>query len=301
MVKLGLGMDEFQFPVRYGGGAVDVGRMDVRDLGPSLVGLGAACQRVSEHLYGPDARLRVEITSQPHKGAFVVDLALAVASSGVLLCPPSAARDVFDKLRGVIEIIKKFGGRKEKPSIRQEAGGIVVIGDGNTVIRTGKTEINLVLDPTVTAGVADLSRPLLRAGIDEIGLGEGEYAETLSREDGPALVSEEPVIEPPGVTHETEERTAVVRFVQIRLDGNERSWRVCDKDQVYSVHVEDHEFLRDVRSGKQPLTERTALRVNMRTSWDFYPDYRAQNVQRVITKVVEILPPKNTLSILPEE
>jgi len=149
--------------------------------------------------------------------------------------------------------------------------------------------------------VAQLARPLERDGIEEIGIGTGDPEGVLARADAPALVSEEPILKEPGTLEKSETREAVVLPIQVRLDGNERAWRVAERDQTFNVRVEDQEFLADVKSGKLTLTGGTALRVTLLTKWDETPSNQATSVQRSVLKVLKIIPPRGTGSFLPSE
>lgn len=129
----GSDMAEEQFTLRYDGDGLASGRMDVRQLAPSLLALGELFHASQQLLNRDGPAVRVDIVASPEPGSLIVHLMAAHAevmqqAANLLNSGVGTAASLSSLIRNVVDLlnlIKRAGGedvRSEEPLENGQTG-----------------------------------------------------------------------------------------------------------------------------------------------------------------------------------
>jgi hypothetical protein len=167
--------------IAYDGELVRTGLMDVRDLAPALLEIGALCERANDILNGERARISVQVRADFKTGSFAIDLEVIQTVieqvKGVLWGQSvQDAKYLLELLGltfggGVLGLYKWLRGRQAKEQSSDNKGVTIVI-NNNTVVLPREVLI-LYNDETVRSRIEGTLLPLLKEGIEEFQVRQG--------------------------------------------------------------------------------------------------------------------------------
>lgn len=283
-------MAEASLTVTYEGPALDLHRMDVRELAPALLALADAVQESNEILDpgAPPVSLHISATAE---GSFLLDLILVQpdlpsrlidAFSGDSATALANLIAIVGAPSGVIALIVKIRGRKVS-SVQPGAPGQVTITleDGESISFPADT-LRVYRSVKVRRRLKRFMEPLSKEGIDAVRLTADETIE-VTAEDRTAFdvadVPATPIIDqvaPMAVA------IASVAFVE----GNK--WRLSDGDRTFYAAIADETFLGRVDRGQEAFRKGDILRCDMRIVQT--QDEDGLHTEWIVDRVVEHIP-----------
>lgn len=238
--------------VAYDGAAVREGYMDVRDLGPALLGIGALCSQANAVLNGNRATVTVAVRSDFKTGSFKINFeviqTVLEAVKGLLLKDPVAtAKDIAELVgltgipAGLLWLIRRIGARKvESVTPQQDQVTIKIEGDNNTVI-VARDVYRLFENPTMRNAAREVLRPLEEPGIDEFQvLREDAVVDRITKEELPIFQAELPP-EAEEVLTDYTIPSAAYRIIKPSLERG-LTWKLSDGQSKIDAYLRDEEF-----------------------------------------------------------
>lgn len=224
-------MAEEQLGLTFDGPAVDLGRMNVTDLAPSLMAASELLQR-SQHRLNPDAEpVRIELSAR-RVGSFELDLIIATVgfvSQGLLSSPDTLLRlqRMLEAVKGLLRFIKDLGDVGIEATESNDDGQVTVYkNDGNITVINGDVH-NLYLDGPTRNSVREVVRPISRSGeYNEVRFQHGDDSVEVTSDDWPAFRAPAP----DNVLHEAT-FPAIVRVISPAFD--DKQWRLNDGDRNF--------------------------------------------------------------------
>jgi len=258
-------MSRARLEVIYDGDALENGVMDVQDLAPALLGIADVCQRANRVLNGDQARLSVQVEADMKRGCFHVDLnlvshVLTITTpliTAINLDHVKTAKDVAELLFGgdisVAALIRRLKGKRPKDVPHKDLGdGRVVLNIGGDAgdITIHYNTYNIANDPQVRTGFKKATRPLTKAGIEQLEIGPPDNATTIQKDEAQYFV--EPS-ELGGVTED--ERDETIQVVAFNFEDRYKSKFTADGNAVFTASIDDDAFwmrvaTRNYRPGK---------------------------------------------------
>lgn len=239
----------------FAGPAVESSEIDVQDLAPALLAIGALIQAANAEINGDRAHVAVKVKATK-SGSFEVDLILVqslleqakgffdiltVHKDGI-----AAMSDLAELLfkggagvGGLIGLLKWLRGRK--PDSIVPVGGDVHVHIGDNHFLTNAQTIQLAESVAVREQARKMVSTLENNGIDVLQVRrDGETMAEVRREDVPSfdVVDGEEVLA-------DEERVMTLQIISLSFKEDNK-WRFTDGGEVFSATVMDNEFLRKV-------------------------------------------------------
>lgn len=262
------GDSEQQFTVTYRGPAVELGRMSVQELAPSLIALSRALQetqRVTNPL-GPEPALDIRAMRD---GSFAVDLIVSEGGLVQTAIDFLAGRETTAAVNLAELVGVTFGGfalvrrliRKIRKTDELEDGTVrITFGDGSTIV-IPQDSLLIASNREFREAARDVMQPLSREGVDEVELSSPVTEPVVvQRDDLPSFdlpsIEEELLVDG--------ERVVVLRPVSVAFaEGNK--WRVSDGESIFWASLRDQAFLDRVTSGAESFTKSDILRARLLT------------------------------------
>lgn len=255
-------MSAAHFSLIFEGRAVDNGEIDVQDLAPSLLALGALIQAANAELNGASSRMAVKVQTT-RAGSFQVDMMLVQSlaeQAASLLSFLSDNKDGLAAADTLADIILKVGGgvagataaagggllaflkwlRGRRPSHIEPVGAEIHVHVDDTVFVTNRQTIVLAENREVREQARRLVAVLDRNGIDAL-ITQSAAGErlTIAKPDVPAF--DIPEFAEETLVDETE-RTKWLQIDSLSFkEGNK--WRLTDGGEPFFAVIEDAEFL----------------------------------------------------------
>jgi hypothetical protein len=311
-MRVTLADSEQGIEIAYEGEGVRDGSMDVRELAPALLSVGALFERANGVLNEESAATRVLVKSEFRAGSFHVDLIvlvnLAMAAKSVLLRDEvKTAREICEALGflksrtvGLLNLLKRLKGRNPESVKKLENGNVsMTIGTVNiqTVEITAPT-YNLLRDDTVRETVKQIVEPIGTKGVSSMRIIErGDTIETIDEGDLPSFRPTLPD-EADGDVLSDSTREAVVQIDRPSF-VDKMAWTVSDGTTKFKVVQKDEEFAERIRSRKILFGAGDVLRVLLRSR----TSRRADGVLRTVNEIVQVLdvvPAQRQYPLLPE-
>jgi len=286
---------ELSFFAAFEGPAVADGRMNARDLGPSLFAMSALIEASSEPYFGVPGAVTLQVRADFRRGSFEYGLTVTAGVFGQHLLQTLSLSDLKTLLEGIgllgrnakslLRILLQVG---DKPieKIEQIGGSTVnihVTGDNNTIIvpNVDQRVAKLVSTPTVRDVIPDVVAPLARPGIDSYRVGTKSRANLkVTKDDLPKLQA--PATLKTQLT-DSVAMTALELLSPNFVDGNK--WRVSQGGDPFWVRMLDPDFLQAVDRGEKQFMKGDYLIVDLRTR--AYSSRDGLLVERDIERVIE--------------
>lgn len=168
---------EAHFTVSYDGPAVADGTMDVRELAPALLALGALCERANELVNGPDSRVSVKVQAGAKRGSFPVDIQVVTDIVQALVDGAAGANAILSLLGvsgavGLFGLIKRLRGRKPEKVTETPAGTSIQI--GRVEVTVDRRVYQLYMDDEARRHARGVVRPVSGPGVEIVEFKEGE-------------------------------------------------------------------------------------------------------------------------------
>jgi len=266
-----------RFTIVFDGPAVADGAMDVRDLAPSLLALGALCQRANEVLNPDRVVVSVRVEAEIKVGSFDVtclfDQSIAEQIKG--LFGHDRIHDVNELLRflgisgvsglsiGLLKLLKALKGKSAK-DLPRDSQSNVTININNSVLIVPAEVLRLASDPQVRQNADRLVTPLRREGVDELRFEvRQEIVETLHKDDAAAFeVPRELVAEEQRGPRETES-LLTLELITPQFDPKLK-WRLESGDLRITASMRDEGFLARVDNREVQFGHGDLLTVRVR-------------------------------------
>ncbi len=267
--------------IAYDGPAL-VGTMDVRQLAPALLMMGALLEDANRVLNGDASKVRVLVKSDFRTGSFEVGLEViqSLIENAKALFEIGKHTDAVQLLKyvglaastsvGLFKLIKWLRGREIESTTAIDNGPmniVVVEGDHNT-IEVDLKVLQLFEDKSVREGVNGLVAPLDRDGIDRLTISSaGKEIETIEK-------NERPYFAVSRVGPEDIEESIFTFTYRILSPAFEEGfkWRLGDGSNRIWASVKDKVFLQGVDEGKIAFTNGDVIKAKMRAKQSIGPD-----------------------------
>lgn len=263
--KLGRRLDagrelELDFVAAFDGDAVASGRINARQLAPTLFALAALVERSGEAINGRGDELTVQVKADFRHGSFEFVLAV-VSAVGVQLWNNLSISDIaviLDSIgftgnnpNSLFRLLLQHGDRpisrgETLPDGRVQA---IVTGDNAqiTIINIDAPVSKLVFNEKVRETIAEVVGPVTTPGIDSFRIGPKKKPQLLIKKpDLPKLLP------PAGREVDLADdiaQTAVELLSPNFVEGNK--WRVSQGGEPFWVSIVDTKFVADVEAGLQ--------------------------------------------------
>lgn len=264
-------MAETTFLIGYDGPALTSGRMDVRDLAPSLIALADLVQDAHVGLHPDDPPVAVEVTATS-TGSFDVHLVIAHKLleylTTVFASQPAAAAanlaQLVTVLVGTIRFVKHLRGRRIRSQEPLANGDIRIKFDDDTEVIVPQPSVPMAQKVTIRKTLKKMLEPLSKDGIDRFYVRESTE---VSLEIGGAEVGKDdlPAFEVPPVGEDVVNEAVQNVVVSIAspnfVEGNK--WRLSLGDTSFFAAIEDPVFVARVQAG-EAFSRHDLLRVRLR-------------------------------------
>lgn len=288
-------LPEVSFRAAFEGPAVDAGRMNAKDLAPSLFATAELVERSAATIYGVDNAVTVQVKADFRRGSFNFELiAAVVAIAGQQILQNLSVSDLDTLLRyiglkvgeenSLFGVLRKVGrGKIERIEPRPDGSTSIIVNGPNAIITINnvKREVSaLVTNEGVRESLPAIVAPVARPGIDAYRIGDLPGSSTLvTKEDLPAF-------QPSPISVELADDTAVTALELLApnfVEGNK--WRVAQGGEPFWVKIADLEFLESIEQGERGFFKGDYLIVELRTKAYATPD--GLQVDREVIKVRE--------------
>lgn len=267
--------------IAYDGELVRTGLMDVRDLAPALLEIGALCERANDILNGDRARIAVQVRADFKTGSFAIDLevvqTLVEQVKGALFGQSvQDAKYLLELLGlsaggGVIALYKWLRGKKAKEQ-SSDARSVTIIINNNTLVLPREVLI-LYNDDVVRSRVEGTLLPLLKEGIEEFQVRQGPEPEpqivervtkkeAVEASEARRQESEEPQEEP---AHETVAEVPVIIVKPAFREGLKWDLARDSRSAKFSATMKDVDFLERAQRREEKFAVGDILVVDLRS------------------------------------
>ncbi len=262
---------EQRFELKLDGPALADHSIDVEDIGPSLIALSEALQRVQIALYPESHPVGLKI-SATKPGSFALDLLLTERIDGavaMLSLPKVVAlgtgvtitAGIIASFKKAVGFLKWLGGKAIRETRDAEDGSITVVAsDGSTTIVNSQVYV-LVQDREFREKFRDSLAPLSKNGVNSMTFDGSGESETVSTTDLPAFEVEED----PGVTLLDQTREAYLQLTSISFKPGSK-WRFSEGEgAVFYAAMDDKDFEKQIEDSRVAFAKSDILRVDLRT------------------------------------
>lgn len=260
--------------VAYAGEAVDSGSMEVKELAPALLALGALIEEANNELYGKSACVSVRIRSDFRKGSFelYLEIAQTLAEQIGMLLAGSEQPTTEELLQmigfwgvagpvGLFQLLKWLKGRQPTRKTVLENGNVRLEVDGEMqAIEVRNGVLKLYNSGSVRSRAREVLNPLEEPGIDEF---------QVKLRDKPVLAigkEELGYYDLPEV-RETEllntTQPAWLQCISVVFE-KDRKWQFSMGDgNRFHASIEDEEFLTNLEKGAVAFSKGDRLLVDL--------------------------------------
>ncbi len=268
--------------LRYGGPAVDQGRMDVYTASSNMIAFSEFMVAAVKATYGNEAEARAEVAGYG-KGSFLTDIWVTVGGPLATLFSSDIPKNLFECVKEAFKLWKFLRGGPPK-DIQSLGPMVSVTNNDGQIIQVQTSALTLVLSDKGSDAVSRFVGAALHTeGIEEvsIGLSDGDITEELVSAKRDESAYFRPIdIEKP-VSEFAAEMSLVIESAVFK-DGNQ--WRFSDGSTSFSAVLEDQAFLQRIEEGER-FGKGDILRVRVRISQS--SSGTKLSVKRAVTEVIE--------------
>lgn len=262
-------MAEETFTIVYDGGGLATGRINVRDLAPSLIGLADSISVASRLLHPEVPEPGLEITAN-REGSFRVDLIL----NGIQQVWPAVqgylARPQFETAAELIAFISViFGGYKYiikkaglpiQESVTLPSGQLSITFHDGSRLELPEESVRIAENPVFRKAARTMIDPIVRQSVEEIKLHHQTIPDVEINHDdaeGFEFTSEKSLIS-------DTESTMTLKAVSISFARNNK-WRFTEGDNSFYAKILDEAFLANVQSNAEDFVANDIYTCKVRT------------------------------------
>lgn len=288
-------VERAEFSLSYEGPALADGRMEVRDLAPSLLALGEILQEANATMYPAGPAVSLEIRAFG-KGSFDVVLNLAhhaeEIAGGVIAFFNVPVHTALNNL--VVEVTLVFAAlRMGRRIVRRESpspGVTRLVFEDGTTLEVPSTVVELLAKETVRRHAREVVNPLRRPGVERLRIKPADRDEVIVESaDVTAFDAPEPD-EQPLVDQETEMALSITT-----LSFQEKNkWRLSDGQSTFYAAIEDEDFMKRIDAG-EAFAKGDILRCRVRIQqWRTDGSLRTEYT---VTRVLQHIPRAQSLPL----
>lgn len=274
-------MSRAEFVVVFRGEAAAGGRIDVRDLAPALLSLGAAIDAANVALNGDRQPVKVEVHAVA-EGSFEVYLDVVMSRWEQLKTllhdsDVDSAKQLLEWLGilggkagvavgavgGLIGLYRWLNGKTPTKVERSKAGGVTIHDEAGHTITVPWEVLRLYQDLAVNRALGQLLDTLHNEALDSIELRDAKAITppvTLTRADRAAFSLPQP--EDETVVDDTRTLALSIRSLAFQ-EGNK--WRLFDGQNVITATIEDRDFIMRVDRNQIRFAKGDVLLCQVRT------------------------------------
>lgn len=268
-------MAEEQLRIVYDGPAVDAGRMDVRELAPSLLALADLFHQAQAQLYPEDPRITVELRAT-EEGSFVADISVVhsfmdhfrTIFGGDTATATANLIALGGFVGGVLTAIVKLAGRAIRNRRRLANGMTRLELEDGTFLELPSQVVEMLERALILKLARDFIQPLRRDDMEQIRVQHRDTQVAITSGDVPAF--DRPLEE--DVLVDTTS-TMILSVVSLAFDPDNK-WRLSDGHNRFYVTINDQEFLGRVQRDEERFAKGDYLEVDLRIVQTQEPDGR---------------------------
>lgn len=282
-------MAEEHFTIVYDGRALVTGRIDVRDLAPSLIGLANSISVASRILHPESAEPGLEITAQ-REGSFEVDLILNGIQHVWPVIQDHLSRPQYGTATELITFIGVlFGGFKyitrksglpvQDKTILSSGQVRITFADGSK-LELPQESVAIAENPIFRKAARTMIDPIARQGVEEIKLQHPSVEDVEIFHDD--VESFEFTAERSLISDI--ESTMTLKAVSISF-ARKNKWRFTEGDNSFYAKIEDDQFLANIQSNAENFVANDIYTCRIRTQ-TWLNDDGSLHPERTILEVI---------------
>jgi len=256
-----------QLDIIFSGPSLEDGRMNVRDLAPSMLAVGALFDAANQTLNGSGISLDVNVrATKPGSFHILYEVIQPITSNIPIQGLLSTAEQIKDLLFGtsagliigLFFLVKWLRGRK--PKVEKVNDDLFRLTIDNQSYDVPLKLLRLYQDVSVRRALADMTRPVREPGIDIIEIREDKKLlqkatkEDINAFDMPEL--QEPLLD------ETSRHAFSIISLAFKEDNK---WRLTDGKAVFHVLMKDAEFQKKVDNNNVAFAKGDVLVCDLHT------------------------------------
>lgn len=268
-----------EFELLYDGEAVQDGSMNVRDLAPSMLAIGALFEAANNTLNGSRASVNVNVKATSansfHIAYEVIQAATGNIPFEVLMTTAIAIKDfIFGDLGIPISLfflIKWLAGRR--PKIKKISENSFKLTIDKESYEVPLELLKLYQDLAVRKAVSDIVQPIKQQGIDRLEVRrQGSTIESVTKADIDSF-------EVPTTEEKLIDQTTRHAFTIVSLSFREdNKWRLTDGEVPYTVSMKDAEFQRRVDNNVEAFSKGDILICELHTvQWQISGEIKTEH------------------------
>lgn len=254
---------QVQLDISFEGDAVQNGAMNVRDLAPSMLALGALFESANKALNGESAVINVNVKATS-AGSFhilyevIQSQAFGMTFPDFLASAVNMKELIFGGSIAVFTLVKLLKGKNPK---------VEKINENRFKLTIDKQEyevplefIKLYQDVSTRKAISEVVRPVKNIGIDRFVVSEGKnLLQTVGKDEVSSF-------DMPEVKEPILDQISQKAFSLVSLAFKEDyKWRMTDGQVIYSVTIKDEAFLKRVNNNELAFAKGDVLLCELRT------------------------------------